>query len=1388
MSQSHVSTSCVRAPITLVAILALASSITVQAQVPSDAYSYSRESSFQYYDSAAGVKAGLLKIERVEPNNPNLCVETEYSYDDHGNRTGSTTRNCTNPGGSPATGRAVFTARSSSSSYASFNVTLKVRGANGVLGDVAVSVPTGAFASSSTNAVGHGEERKIDPRYGALVSLTGPNALTTGYELDDWGRVVRENRADGTSTRSIYCLISGRVTDTSSNSSDCGPTAALSGLASEIPSRSDGWRAVSYVQVQSFNSDGVAMGPAQRVYKDAEGRTIRELSQGFDGGTQATDRRYIVKDTVYNAYGVAVVSTGTYFLESGSPSTSGSNDMALSTSVIDALGRPIEIYQRDLKGSVASIAYGSYGTHKSTRTLIQYGASIPTTLLASSSPLATATTNDLGQTRLEEKNANGLLVRVTDAHKAQLVHQHDAFGNLVATKDPLQNTISLSYDIRGRKLSMADPDTGTWNYDYNALGELVWQQSPNQLAQSQDTTMDYDLLGRLIKRTEPGLKSTWTYDNCTKGKGKLCSSGADNNVSKTYTYDGFGRPIATQVKSAISDGPSFNSAVSYEAKTGRLETQTYPTGVKVQYVYTTMGFLNKVQLPQAVSITPDTNPGQAAGATVNWAANKAIWSSGKVNARGQSETSDLGNGVTSRASFEGPTGRLDNLQVGAGSTTGVAYHSYVWDSIGNLKTRVDQNGDGLTGAVTDSYVYDSLNRLAQYTVQAVAAGNLTRTVDLQYNAIGNLLHKSDVGNYIYSSGASGCTRRQPHAVGKVVLANETREYCYDANGNAISATAGAWRSISYTSFNLPNDEGGVQGANGLKYTWLYDENHQRLKEIRVNAQGTRTTWSLHPDNQGGLGFETESTGTSTNLNRHYISAGGQSLVIVTREALTVYASSSQASPPSVTAVNAVKVEFWHKDHLGSLIATTNHAGSVTQRYAYDPFGKRRQASGQYDPFGALVIDWVDGSSKSTDRGYTGHEHLDDVGIVHMNGRLFDPLTGRFLQPDPFIQLMDDLQNYNRYSYCYNGPLICTDPTGLFNLKKALKIVVAIVATVYLGPAGAAWAKGGIFAAGGAFASVGAVVGGNFMAQAAVAGFVSGAISTGSIKGALQGAFTGAVFAGVGNVVRGGEFFSGAGAAVNQTAHYLTGVALHGVAGCVTSVAGGGKCGPGALSAAFTKSLSSSGLMDGINAAAEGGDWVARSQGAVISAVAGGTASVLGGGKFENGAVTGAFSYLMNQVSRLRPTAPGIKAPGPEAQRVSCIDAGVGCGGLESRGLGEFDVEKFRIHLLKEFFTLLPIGNGEVYALTAAVDGLYIDKATGGHIALKAGDTWKYGQTLAGGRYSGAELTSGLAGGPLNYNPIAQGNQLQIRMWESIFLGGYQIRHFRLPPGNLKEWD
>jgi RHS repeat-associated protein len=119
------------------------------------------------------------------------------------------------------------------------------------------------------------------------------------------------------------------------------------------------------------------------------------------------------------------------------------------------------------------------------------------------------------------------------------------------------------------------------------------------------------------------------------------------------------------------------------------------------------------------------------------------------------------------------------------------------------------------------------------------------------------------------------------------------------------------------------------------------------------------------------------------------------------------------------------------DHLGSVTAITDEMGHVLG----PPWGGADATMASYDAWGARRS--FDGSAASPasfnlqvgHREFTGHEAVPNVGLVNMNGRVYDPELGRFLSPDPSVQFVADLQSYNRYTYAANNPLRYTDPTG-----------------------------------------------------------------------------------------------------------------------------------------------------------------------------------------------------------------------------------------------------------------------------------------------------------------------------------------------------------------------
>jgi RHS repeat-associated protein len=329
-----------------------------------------------------------------------------------------------------------------------------------------------------------------------------------------------------------------------------------------------------------------------------------------------------------------------------------------------------------------------------------------------------------------------------------------------------------------------------------------------------------------------------------------------------------------------------------------------------------------------------------------------------------------------------------------------------------------------------------------------------------------------------------------------------------------------------------------------------------------------------------------------------------------------------------TASETLTTRYFHTDHLGSISVISDTNGLVVERLSYDAWGKRRNPDGSDDTTGSIT--------SQTTRGFTGEEELSVSGLVHLNGRVYDPLLARMTSADPTVTDPMNPQGWNRYSYVGNDPLAFTDPNG-FNFfssffsaisnfftgvvhavthflqtnpiaRAIVQIVAAVVIAALLPTALPALAASVISAAGSAIVATG-LSGGN-LAQILKAGAIAGA--------------TAFAFFEVGDLTPGAAHAMGS--PQFDPAAYAENVAGHALVGCGSSIASGGSCGSGALSGAVGSALApvTNGLFP--NARTDLGQ---RIGGTIVEATAGGLASVAGGGKFANGAITGAFGYMFN---------------------------------------------------------------------------------------------------------------------------------------------------------------
>ncbi|MDI3259366.1 MAG: FG-GAP-like repeat-containing protein, partial [Sinobacteraceae bacterium] len=363
------------------------------------------------------------------------------------------------------------------------------------------------------------------------------------------------------------------------------------------------------------------------------------------------------------------------------------------------------------------------------------------------SGLSTTVTNPRGYATTKVFNALGRVVSVTDGNGSTVTYGYDPYDNLTRVTDSAGNVTTMTYDIRGHKTGMKDPDMGSWKYTPDTLGELLSQRD----AKLQTISMQYDVLGRMISRTEKEDTTTWIYDSAWKGAlyqvtitTKTLLGSVNTVYQRSYTYTPFGSPKTMYTS---IDGTGYNFQYAYDNQ-GRVTQITYPSGFASAVRYNNHGAEDLIYQP---------------GNPANY-----YWGAKDWDVFGKPYDEAYGNSVETTTYRDAAVGRVSAIMAGLGGSSTIVSTHYDWDANGNLTDRADYNRQG----ITDTAYYDRLDRLTEVATAGGGAPNATQYIN--YDALGNIQNKSDVGGYQYGALGAG-----PHAATTV---NGT-DYTYDGNGN-----------------------------------------------------------------------------------------------------------------------------------------------------------------------------------------------------------------------------------------------------------------------------------------------------------------------------------------------------------------------------------------------------------------------------------------------------------------------------------------------------------------------------------------------------------------------------------------------------------------------------
>ncbi len=267
---------------------------------------------------------------------------------------------------------------------------------------------------------------------------------------------------------------------------------------------------------------------------------------------------------------------------------------------------------------------------------------------------------------------------------------------------------------------------------------------------------------------------------------------------------------------------------------------------------------------------------------------------------------------------------------------------------------------------TKTYSYDNLSRLTGVMKEVLEEDRFS------YDPVGNRL--SDIANNTYAYNSSN-----------ELLNYDGITFTYDLNGNMTLKTD-ATGTTRYT-YNTENQLIRVDLPDGRFVEYRYDPFGRRIQKAITDTTNTTTVTKYVYDNEDIL-FELDGNG---NIITEYLHGPG--------------------IDEPIAMIRGGKTYYYHADGLGSIIAITNSAGWVVQRYDYNSFGE---------------ITYIQDPNFIQPYTYTGREYDNESGLYYYRARYYDAKVGRFISEDP----IGFEGGINFYVYVGNNPVNFTDPSGL----------------------------------------------------------------------------------------------------------------------------------------------------------------------------------------------------------------------------------------------------------------------------------------------------------------------------------------------------------------------
>ncbi|WP_294251856.1 RHS repeat-associated core domain-containing protein [uncultured Chryseobacterium sp.] len=727
-----------------------------------------------------------------------------------------------------------------------------------------------------------------------------------------------------------------------------------------------------------------------------------------------------------------------------------------------------------------------------------------------------------------ETSVSGLTTTVKEINGYERTNSKtaDAVGNIMSSTDKggtiqfsynaageqikaqyAENIVTTKYDAWGRKSEFNDPSNGVYKYEYDGFGQPKKIISPKG-----EKVFTYNALGQMVSQQELS-----TNDG---------GQGTNNNI--TFSYDTKGRLVS---KSGTSHGQFYSSGITYdpqgrvkvstESSYGRIYSQkeiTYDSKGRVssyEKELQSCGVITKVTIENVYS-TWNGDLYQLKDKI----SGKILWELQETDEKGTVLKGKLG--MSTITNTYDAAGFLKTVNHSSAVKPDILKLTYTFDALKNeLKYRKTE-GDF---SIEENFYYDDNNRLINWTDPVTGLEpNSNRNV---YDAKGRILQNDQVGTIKFDN-----TAKIYQPTGMTLSAAGMQNY----NNDLI-------QTITYNENNDPTLITGQKAKIGFEYGLSNMRQRMDIDRPKPADQGPIGEFSVMQSSEDGGGvWDPNAPIWQNSLSKFYSEDGSFEVVKIAgteQEKHILYIGGSPYESNIIYLKDYGETtgsyKYLHKDYLGSILAISDEAGNKLEQRHYDAWGNfthLRVGNGAVVTDKATILNLARGLL--TDRGYTSHEHLLDVGLIHMNGRLYDPLLRRFLNADENIQDSHNTQIYNKYGYAVNNPLMYNDPNWEFAILAAVPILIvgalkavvigSLIYTAMAAITGNASKSGFLksvftsFITGGLGAGVGAlnVFGNGFwgaVAQGASIGAAGGAVdsivnNTPVLKGILKGAVIG----------------------------------------------------------------------------------------------------------------------------------------------------------------------------------------------------------------------------------------------------------------------------------------